>query len=218
MFAGAAIGMLALDAAFAVVVFVIVTKHPVPQGPSYRVNASRPDLTALSAAYVGLTVATAVCWIGWQRLAHRTLVQRGVLGLRNSPISVLWWLVPIANLIAGPRAVHEIGRHVPAARWASAGMRDLLIRVWWLLFALFWLGAGQGTWEVSLGSWGFQVPLTRSSMVMWGIDAILAAMVVATIEPGLDAVLPWISPADASSASSMPRRLGRRLAHRHTAS
>jgi Domain of unknown function (DUF4328) len=215
MFAGATTAMLALDAAFAVVAIVIVTKHPIPRGPSYRVHATRPDLTALSAVYVGLTVATAVCWIGWQRLAHRTLIQRGVEGLRNGPNSVWWWLVPLVDLIAGPSAVREIGRNVPRAPRLSVGMRDRLIRIWWLLFAFFLLGSnGEGTWEVRLGSWGFQAPLMRSSMVLWGVAAILAALVVATIEPGLDNVLPWTDPTATTSAPSLPRRVGRRLAHR----
>jgi hypothetical protein len=214
MFAGAAIGMLALDAAFAVVAIVIVTKHPIPRGPSYRIDATRPDLNALSAVYFGLTVATGVCWIGWQRLAHRTLTQRGVVGLfRNGPNAVWWWLVPLVNLIAGPSGVREIGRNAPRAGWLSVEMRDRLIRIWWLLIAIVWLGpSGYGTWELRFGSFGMQAPLARSWMVAWAIAAVLAALVVATIESGIDNVLPWTDPTSESSSPSLPRRVGRRLA------
>ena len=215
MFAGATIGMLALDAAFAVVAVIIVIRYPIPRGPSYLLPENRPDLNALSNLYVGLTVATAVCWIGWQRLAHRTLIQRDVVGLHNGPNSDLWWLMPIVNLIAGPNAVREIGGHVPRARHLGVAGRDRLIRLWWLLLVIVWLGpAGHETWQARLGSWGFSTPLAPAWIAVWGIAAILAALVVATIESGLDNVLPWRDPTAGSNLPSVPRRVGRRLARR----
>jgi Domain of unknown function (DUF4328) len=215
MFAGATTAMLVLDAAFAVFAVIIVTKHPIPRGPTYLLPATRPDLNALSVVYFGLTVATAVCWIGWQRLAHRTLIQRGVWGRQKGPDAIWWWLVPLVNLIAGPRAVREIARHVPRARRLGVAGRDRLIRIWWLLLVIVWLGpAGQGTWELRVGSFGVQAPLAPSWMLAWGTAAILAALVVATIESGLDNVLPWTDPTAGSKGPSVPRRLGQRLGHR----
>lgn len=83
-------------------------------------------------------VAAAVVWMTWQVHAHRRVTD-GMSGWRAEPrMSVISWIVPVANLLAPVLVVAALFRA------AGRNANDLLI-TWWLAWIVATVLAGVGT-------------------------------------------------------------------------
>jgi hypothetical protein len=82
-------------------------------------------------AEVAVFIATAIAWLAWQ---SRTVDNEAPLGIGPSPwspaMSMIWWFVPIANLVQ-PYRIH---RDVYARYFGGPGAPDSLVLWWWLAY------------------------------------------------------------------------------------
>lgn len=82
-------------------------------------------------AEVAIFIATAIAWLVWQ---SRTVDNEASLGIGPSPwspaVSIVWWFVPIANLVQ-PYRIH---RDVYVRYLGAPAVADRLVLWWWLAY------------------------------------------------------------------------------------
>jgi hypothetical protein len=140
---------------------------------------------------------TVVTWLVWQARAHRALRGQAVQGLRFSPLSgVLWWFVPVANLVMPYRAVKELATAGAASGARSKGTARMLLWSWWVP----WLG------QLCVAEAIFFSPRNTVSTVLVGVSEVCVLLAL----PGAVAAVRGITrrlEAPAVDAGQLPLRL-----------
>jgi hypothetical protein len=102
-----------------------------------EVEDADDQLNRIAQVQFGLILLTGIAWLLWQSLAHRS--ERGI-GLRHSKFpprdAVLWWFIPIGQLIMPKRVMDEIWRGSdPGLRGDEPNFASLhvdpLVHIWW---------------------------------------------------------------------------------------
>lgn len=87
-------------------------------------------LDAIESIEALVVLATAVAWLAWQ---HRLVSNVQPLGLgqpyRTPGWSVVWWAVPLANIVVVPKIYLDL-----FARLGRAGRQAGLVTAWWLAY------------------------------------------------------------------------------------
>ena len=148
---------------------------------------------------IGILIVSAIVFLVWVYRAHANLHALGLLGLKFSPgWAVLWWFIPLANLIQPARAMAELFRtvrsHDPAAAPGAAAQRQTGIApvvVWWLLVLLangaFRYAARQMGGE-SLEAVRHGIVVGLAGSVMFVVAGLFAIWLVYRISTDLDAM------------------------------
>jgi hypothetical protein len=130
-----------------------------------------------------LRVVVMVMWCVWIYRAAANLRAFGAQGLRHTPAwAVIWYFVPLANLVKPYQVMGELWRH-SQAQWT--GRAPALLPWWWGLWIVAQVVAhvaSRASWEASTAveSGGAHVLLA----VSFGLDlpvALLAAAVVLAV-------------------------------------
>jgi hypothetical protein len=132
--------------------------------------------------YTGITcllILAGIIWMIWQNRAHTNL---GALQpVRFRPNAIWWWIVPVASLFMPFRAIRELAQ-------ANAD-RPTLRRWWWGSF-IAW-NAGSGLFFRLPEFFGAGLTVSESLSIVAGligvVAAVLAILVVRTVDTGLDA-------------------------------
>ena len=182
------------------------------------VQANAADGAVSAAAGIGslVFIATVVLWCIWQHRAQQNAIVLAGGGLRFTPgWAVGWWFIPFANLVKPFQTVRELWKASQGARWREIPTWPLL-GWWWGI----WLAANVHVW---FGSSGFGVgigsevgsPTTIGnaisrdqwellSLVLEIAAAVLAVVIVRSIEQLQQAATGWTPPAGALAGPPLP--------------
>jgi hypothetical protein len=140
----------------------------------------------LEAGAVVLFFGAGVLFLVWLHSANRSARSLGASGLSYTPLaSVIWWFVPLANLIVPYRVTAELWKvsHAPAIEdWQSMDT-SAIMPCWWAL----WLGS-IATDRMSAASESSGLPNSSAAVVASLVNvagALVAAWIIFAVQRGL---------------------------------
>lgn len=141
--------------------------------------------TVQTLSQLGCVILTLI----WLATGLKRVREAGAEGLSVGPVgAVLWWFVPLANLVMPAKAVSELRKAAIKPRNWEAVNGSFWIGAWWA----FWLAAGVANavyFRASLSNDGDLLAMAGSASFVGDIlsvpAALLFAVVVWSIEPHL---------------------------------
>ena len=138
--------------------------------------------TILTVSQLGCAVLTLI----WLAAGLKRVNAAGAEGLSVGPAgAVLWWFVPLANLVMPAKAVAELRKAAINPRNWEAVDGSLAVAVWWA----FWLAAGFANslfWRTSTSEDGELLAIAGSASFAGDILTVPAALLFAWLVWSID--------------------------------
>lgn len=174
-------------------------------GNGIRANAGLVIIPSIALIETLLRLATFVVFLIWEYRAFANLRELQIDGAEYSPwMSLVWWIVPFANLIMPCRVVNNLWNSsepeaaVSFGSYRGDGGISGLVVVWWVSFLIRGIAAWVANGLVNqIGQVAPEFPHALAATgVFSAVSAVLALLIVRRISARQDALSAAVRPAE----------------------